>query len=53
LQRIEAQAGIEDIETGNGADIESDDGELVGDSGQQSSANVRAEKDDRQRVMMH
>ncbi|KAJ8580306.1 hypothetical protein M405DRAFT_890622 [Rhizopogon salebrosus TDB-379] len=50
LRRIEAQVGIEYIEAGDGADIENDEGEKVDDGGQQSSANVKAEKDDQQRA---
>ncbi|KAG1856727.1 hypothetical protein F4604DRAFT_1685374 [Suillus subluteus] len=48
LRRIKAQVSIEYIEAGDGADIENDEGELVDDSGQQSTTNVRAEKDDQQ-----
>lgn len=50
LRRIEAQLGIEYIEAGDDADIENDEGEQVDDGGQQSSANVKAEKDDQQRA---
>ncbi|KAG2343763.1 hypothetical protein BDR05DRAFT_1022312 [Suillus weaverae] len=48
LRRIEAQLGIEYIEASDDADIENDEGEQVDDAGQQSSANVKAEKDDQQ-----
>ncbi|KAG1886792.1 hypothetical protein F4604DRAFT_1675637 [Suillus subluteus] len=48
LRRIKAQVSIEYIEAGDGADIENDEGEQVDDSGQQSTTNVRAEKDDQQ-----
>ncbi|KAG1748325.1 uncharacterized protein EDB91DRAFT_1079309 [Suillus paluster] len=48
LQHIKAQVSIEYIEAGDGADIENDEGEQVDDSGQQSTTNARAEKDDQQ-----
>ncbi|KAG1820631.1 hypothetical protein EV424DRAFT_1556297 [Suillus variegatus] len=52
LQCIEAQVSIEYIEASDNADIKNDEdeGEQVDDGGQQSSANVRVEKDDQQRA---
>ncbi|KAG2757610.1 hypothetical protein P692DRAFT_20824436 [Suillus brevipes Sb2] len=50
LRCIEAQLGIEYIKAGDDADIENDEGEQVDDGGQQSSANVKAEKDNQQRA---
>ncbi|KAG1812590.1 uncharacterized protein BJ212DRAFT_1483196 [Suillus subaureus] len=48
LRCIEAQVGIEYIQAGDDADVENDEGEQIDDGGQQSSTNVKVEKDDQQ-----